>query len=266
MTDTPERPDPDELLRRVHAEDARANRGRLKDFGFAPGVGKTYRMLEVARDFICDQHLDVVVGLVETHRRTDTSAMPGSSCCRARPSPTAGRRSTSSTSTWRSRGGPRCCCSTSWPTRTRPARDTPNDGRTSRNSSRPASTSTRRSTSTSRASTTWSPRLPTSRSARRCRTRSDAADDIEVGGHRAGRAVAAPGRGQGVSGRRGDAGSGALLRRGPLLALRELALRRTAQHVDDDVLAYREAHGSRRCGPPVSASWSAWARRRAPNG
>ena len=76
MTDTPDRPDPDELLRRVHAEDARAHRGRLKIFfGFAPGVGKTYRMLQVARDLICDQHLDVVVGLVETHRRTDTSAM-----------------------------------------------------------------------------------------------------------------------------------------------------------------------------------------------
>ena len=45
-----ERPDPDALLRRVAAEEARASRGRLKIFfGAAPGVGKTYAMLEAAR-------------------------------------------------------------------------------------------------------------------------------------------------------------------------------------------------------------------------
>jgi two-component system sensor histidine kinase KdpD len=41
-----ERPDPDVLLRRVAAEEARTSRGRLKIFfGASPGVGKTYAML-----------------------------------------------------------------------------------------------------------------------------------------------------------------------------------------------------------------------------
>jgi two-component system, OmpR family, sensor histidine kinase KdpD len=75
VSDTPERPDPDALLRRVHEEEARARRGKLKIFfGFAPGVGKTYRMLQVARDLVIEQKLDVVVGLVETHRRSETAA------------------------------------------------------------------------------------------------------------------------------------------------------------------------------------------------
>ncbi len=52
-----------------------ARRGRLKIFlGFAPGVGKTYRMLQVARDML-DQRQDVVVGAVETHGRYDTGSM-----------------------------------------------------------------------------------------------------------------------------------------------------------------------------------------------
>lgn len=67
------RPDPDVLLRRVQEEEARAKRGHLKVFfGFAPGVGKTYRMLQVARELGTAQKLDVVVGIVETHRRKET--------------------------------------------------------------------------------------------------------------------------------------------------------------------------------------------------
>jgi two-component system sensor histidine kinase KdpD len=70
------RADPDELLRRVQADEARARRGKLRVFfGFAPGVGKTYRMLQVARDLVIDHKLDVVVGVVETHRRADTAAL-----------------------------------------------------------------------------------------------------------------------------------------------------------------------------------------------
>lgn len=76
MTEPDTRPDPDALLELVQAEEARAGRGKLKVFfGFAPGVGKTYRMLQVARDLVADQKLDVVVGIVETHQRTDTAAM-----------------------------------------------------------------------------------------------------------------------------------------------------------------------------------------------
>jgi two-component system sensor histidine kinase KdpD len=75
-TDAHERPDPDVLLRRVQDEIERSKRGKLKIFfGFAPGVGKTYRMLQVARDLVENQHQDVVVGIVEDHRRVETARM-----------------------------------------------------------------------------------------------------------------------------------------------------------------------------------------------
>lgn len=49
MTDL-ERPNPDVMLAALQKEDARKNRGKLKVFfGMAPGVGKTYAMLEAAR-------------------------------------------------------------------------------------------------------------------------------------------------------------------------------------------------------------------------
>lgn len=70
------RPDPDELLRRVAAQEKRENRGRLTVFfGAAPGVGKTYSMLEAARAEVEQQKRDVVVGIVETHGRYDTAAL-----------------------------------------------------------------------------------------------------------------------------------------------------------------------------------------------
>ncbi|MEZ4361913.1 MAG: sensor histidine kinase KdpD [Kofleriaceae bacterium] len=76
MTAPDDRPDPDALLRRVQEEEARGKRGKLKIFfGFAPGVGKTYRMLQVARDLVTDQHVDVVVGIVEDHRRIETARL-----------------------------------------------------------------------------------------------------------------------------------------------------------------------------------------------
>src|SRR5436190_15037215 len=76
MSEAADRPDPDALLRRISEEEARKRRAKLKIFfGFAPGVGKTYRMLQVARDLVIEQRLDVVVGLVETHRRSETTSM-----------------------------------------------------------------------------------------------------------------------------------------------------------------------------------------------
>jgi len=69
------RPDPDTLLQRVQAEEARARRGRLKIFfGASAGVGKTYAMLAAAR-VAQAQGTSLVVGLVETHGRSDTEAM-----------------------------------------------------------------------------------------------------------------------------------------------------------------------------------------------
>jgi two-component system sensor histidine kinase KdpD len=70
-----ERPDPDALLRRVAAEEARTSRGRLKIFfGASPGVGKTYAMLEAARAKKAEG-VDVVIGWVETHGRAETVAL-----------------------------------------------------------------------------------------------------------------------------------------------------------------------------------------------
>ena len=47
------RPDPDELLARVRDEEKASTRGKLSIFfGSAPGVGKTYAMLEAARNEI----------------------------------------------------------------------------------------------------------------------------------------------------------------------------------------------------------------------
>ncbi|HEY6106321.1 MAG TPA: sensor histidine kinase KdpD [Anaeromyxobacteraceae bacterium] len=75
MATVAERPDPDALLRRLQEEERQARRGRLKIFfGFAPGVGKTYRMLQVARELVTQRH-DVVVGAVETHGRYDTASL-----------------------------------------------------------------------------------------------------------------------------------------------------------------------------------------------
>ncbi|MGZ5063145.1 MAG: two-component system sensor histidine kinase KdpD [Usitatibacter sp.] len=69
------RPDPDALLARVKREERGAARGRLKIFfGSSAGVGKTYAMLLAARR-MRDEGRDVVVGIVETHGRTDTAAL-----------------------------------------------------------------------------------------------------------------------------------------------------------------------------------------------
>jgi two-component system sensor histidine kinase KdpD len=70
-----QRPDPESLLTRVKEEEARARRGKLKVFfGAAAGVGKTYAMLEAAREQRADG-VDVAVGYVETHRRAETEAL-----------------------------------------------------------------------------------------------------------------------------------------------------------------------------------------------
>src|SRR5580700_9466788 len=69
------RPDPDQLLAHVEAEEARAKRGRLRVFfGASAGVGKTYAMLEAARG-ARSSGSDVVVGYVEPHGRVETERL-----------------------------------------------------------------------------------------------------------------------------------------------------------------------------------------------
>ncbi|MYM26648.1 two-component system sensor histidine kinase KdbD, partial [Duganella sp. FT135W] len=71
----PVRPDPDALLAQVQAQERKAARGKLRIyFGASAGVGKTYAMLAAARK-LHDSGQPVLVGVVETHGRADTAAM-----------------------------------------------------------------------------------------------------------------------------------------------------------------------------------------------
>jgi two-component system sensor histidine kinase KdpD len=70
-----ERRDPDQLLADVQRQEARARRGRLRIFfGASAGVGKTYSMLEAARAAFADG-ADIVVGYVEPHGRAETERL-----------------------------------------------------------------------------------------------------------------------------------------------------------------------------------------------
>ena len=90
MTDS-QRPNPAELLARIKRDESRyaagngagiesanadsTGRGRLKIFfGMSPGVGKTYAMLAAAQR-LAAQGVDVVIGIVETHGRSETEQM-----------------------------------------------------------------------------------------------------------------------------------------------------------------------------------------------
>jgi two-component system sensor histidine kinase KdpD len=71
--DVDKRPSPEALLEKAKKEERRA--GRLKIFlGAAPGVGKTYEMLQEARARL-KEGADVVAGVVETHGRQETKAL-----------------------------------------------------------------------------------------------------------------------------------------------------------------------------------------------
>lgn len=70
-----ERPDPDALLDKLQKSMAKQQRGRLKVFfGGCAGVGKTFAMLAAAQT-LRQQGLDVVVGVIETHGRSETEKM-----------------------------------------------------------------------------------------------------------------------------------------------------------------------------------------------
>ncbi len=69
------RPNPDELLERLKREEAQAARGKLKVFfGASAGVGKTFAMLAAAQRARAEGR-DVVVGVVETHGRAETAGL-----------------------------------------------------------------------------------------------------------------------------------------------------------------------------------------------
>ncbi len=69
------RPDPDLLLARIQRETQQKQHAKLKIFlGYAAGVGKTFAMLEAAHQRM-QEGVDVVVGYIETHGRSETEAM-----------------------------------------------------------------------------------------------------------------------------------------------------------------------------------------------
>ena len=70
-----DRPNPDALLAALQRDEARLQRGKLKVFlGMCAGVGKTYAMLEAAqREFAAGR--DVVIGYLETHGRKETDVL-----------------------------------------------------------------------------------------------------------------------------------------------------------------------------------------------
>ncbi len=70
----PRRPDPDALLQLLKMEEERQKKGKLKIFfGMCAGVGKTYDMLLAAQE-ARKKGIDIVVGYVETHGRSETEA------------------------------------------------------------------------------------------------------------------------------------------------------------------------------------------------
>jgi len=75
MAELQGRPNPDEMLQRVQAEEVGHTQGRLRLFlGYAAGVGKTYAMLEAARQRQ-REGVDVVAAHVETHGRAETESL-----------------------------------------------------------------------------------------------------------------------------------------------------------------------------------------------
>ncbi|WP_195266632.1 MULTISPECIES: sensor histidine kinase KdpD [unclassified Clostridium] len=69
------RPNPEELLKKINEEELENKRGKLKIFfGYAAGVGKTYAMLDAAHA-AKKAGVDVVVGYIEPHTRPETLAL-----------------------------------------------------------------------------------------------------------------------------------------------------------------------------------------------
>jgi two-component system sensor histidine kinase KdpD len=75
MAENHRRPDPDQLLAQIKEEEKHQKRGKLKIFlGYVAGVGKTFSMLEAAHQRK-NEGMDVIVGYVETHGREETEAL-----------------------------------------------------------------------------------------------------------------------------------------------------------------------------------------------
>jgi two-component system, OmpR family, sensor histidine kinase KdpD len=75
VASTPDTPEPHQLTLTEPGQTIAPERAKLRIYlGAAPGVGKTFQMLETAH-LMRAQGIDVVIGLIETHGRADTAAM-----------------------------------------------------------------------------------------------------------------------------------------------------------------------------------------------
>ena len=240
------RPDPDALLERVRDDEARAARGKLRIyFGSSAGVGKTYAMLAPRAARASGEARDVVVGVVETPRprRDRGAAAKGSRCCRCASHRDRGARharpSSTSTPRWRAPPG------------ADPGRRAGALQR--RRLAPPQALAGRRGAARRRHRRLDHAQRPASGEPQRRRRRhhrhprpGDPARHLlrprrrgRAGRHAGRRAArAAEGR-QGLPAAAGRARRANFFRKGNLMALRELALRRTADRVEDDVQAYR---------------------------
>ncbi len=71
----PNRPNPDVILNHITKKEEKTQKGRLKIFfGMCTGVGKTYSMLQTAQKVKADG-IDVLIGIVETHERQETEKL-----------------------------------------------------------------------------------------------------------------------------------------------------------------------------------------------
>ena len=260
-----------QLLAHVQAEEARARRGKLRIFfGAAAGVGKTYAMLEAARARARQRaSTSSSATSSRTAARDRARCSKGSSCCR------------------------RCRCAIAASTlqefdldaalARRPAillvdelAHTNVDGepRRARQALAGRRGAARRrhrrlddasTSSTSRASTTSSRRSPACACARRCPTHLRRGRRGRAGRPAARRAARAPARRQGLRAGAGGDGRRALLPQGELIALRELALRRTAERVERRRGRRSRRSHARAPGWRAIACWSRSVRTRRPS-
>ena len=263
------RPDPDALLARVQEEEARASARQAEDLLRRRGRASARRTrCWRRRASSAPTGWTCVVGVVETHGRAETEALlEGLEILPPpRASSTAAPRSTSSTSTRR------------WPA---PA---PPPGRRAGPHQRAGlaprqALAGRRGAARRRASTSTPPL-----NVQHLESLNDVvaqitgvvvretvpdsvfeqADEVELVDLPPDDLLAAPARGQGLRPRAGRSRRVEnFFRKGNLIALRELALRRTAERVDAQMRGYRREHAHRRGrGRRPSGSWSASARAR----
>ena len=235
------RPDPDALIERIRSDEARARRGKLRIyFGSAAGVGKTFAMLAAAR-LAKEQGTDVVVGIVETHGRAETAALLQG--LEVLPRKSIGGERTAGVRPRRRADAParRSSSSTSWRTPTSPGSRHPKrwqdvdeligagiDVWTTLNVQHLESLNDVVGGITGiRVQET----LPD--------TFFDRADEVVLVDTPADELIARLKAGKVYGGRQAERAAANFFRKGNLMALRELALRRTADRVENDVQAYR---------------------------